>query len=130
MNKPIFVSIESPYHNLDPLILKRNINYAILAMKDSSKNHNEIPYPSHLLLTQTVVNNQHVYVDDTIVDPLGIGRELALNLTNELRKRVDKIVFYVNFGYSNGMKVAQQIAITHGIPIEERYLSDEVMLLI
>jgi hypothetical protein len=114
--------------NSDPLILKRNINYAILAMKDSSKNYNEIPYLSHLLLTQTVVNNNHVYVDDTIVDPFGIGRELALNLTNELRKRVDKIVFYVNFGYSNGMKVAQQIAITHGIPIEERYLGEELML--
>lgn len=128
--KPIFVSIESPYHNADPLILKRNINYAILAMKDSSKHHNEIPYPSHLLLTQTVMNNNHVYVDDTIIDPFGIGRELALNLTNELRKRVDKIVFYVNFGYSNGMKIAQQIATTHGIPIEERYLSDELMLLI
>ena len=123
----MLVSIESPYNNVDPMILKRNINYAILAMKDSAKNYGESPYLSHLLLTQTVNNKEHIYIDDNVVDPFGIGREMALNITNEFRKRVDKIVFYVNFGYSNGMLFAKDFAIKNNIPIEERYLSDEMM---
>jgi len=126
----MLVSIESPYHNTDPAIIKRNINYAILAMKDSVKNHNEIPYLSHLLLTQTVVNKEHVYVDDTFTDPFGIGRDNALELTHGLRKRADKLVFYINFGYSNGMLAAKDLAIKYNIPIEERYLSDEIMKLV
>ena len=122
MNKPILVSIESPYHNTNPIILQKNINYAIMAMKDSAKNYNEIPYLSHLLLTQVVINGNYMYTNDNIIDHFGIGRDNAINLTNELRKRVDKIVFYIDFGYSNGMNIAKQIAIDNNILTEERYL--------
>ena len=126
----MLVSIESPYHSTDPAIIKRNVNYAILAMKDSAKNYGENPYLSHLLLTQTVVNKEHVYVDDTFKDPYGIGRDAAIELTNGIRKKCDKLVFYINFGYSNGMLQAKEFAIKNNIPIEERYLHEVMMMLV
>lgn len=61
----MLVSLESPYHDVDPAIIKRYVNYAILAMKDSVKNYGENPYLSQLILTQTVINKEHVYVNDT-----------------------------------------------------------------
>jgi len=65
MTTPLTVSIESPYHNDDPAKFRRNINYAILAVKDVSVNFGEAPYASHLELTQCVVDHEHTYVSDT-----------------------------------------------------------------
>jgi hypothetical protein len=125
----MFVSVESPYHNTDPNILKRNIKYAILCMKDSIS-RGEIPYLSHLLLTQTVYNGEYLYVNDSFVDPLGIGRDNAIELTNKLREKVDMIVFYVDLGYSNGMEIAKNVALNKKIPFEIRKLTDNMMSLL
>jgi hypothetical protein len=121
------VSIESPYNNKDPEILNRNINYAILALKDSCKNYNNAAYAAHLLNTQYVKAGQHNYVSDDIYDEFGVGREKAIELTHAIRLKADKIVFYIDFGYSSGMLAAKDLAVKYNIPWEERYLPEYMM---
>lgn len=121
------VSIESPYNNEDPELLKRNINYAIMAVKDSSKNYKNAAYASHLLNTQYVENGEHFYISDDTYDKFDCDRETVLDITNSLRLKADKIVFYTDLGYSRGMIAAKEFAKEHGIPIEERTLPKEMM---
>jgi len=124
------VSIESPYNNKDPKLLTRNINYAIMAMKDACLNYKEAPYLSHLLNTQCVVDGQYKYVSDDVVDKYGSGRDQVIEMINSIRLIMDAIVFYIDFGYSSGMLVAKKLAEDNCIPIEERklpkYMFDEI----
>jgi len=124
---PDVVSVESPYSNQDPAILKRNINYAIMAVKDSSTNYGNAAYASHLLNTQCVDKGEHSYVSDDVHDKFGCGRDKVITITNALRAKADKIVFYIDFGYSRGMLIAKEIAETNGIPMEERKLPKDMM---
>lgn len=121
------ISVESPYNNKDNKILKRNINYAIMAVKDATCNHGNAAYASHLLNTQYVENGEHYYISDDVYDKFDCGREQVINITHALRLKADKIVFYIDFGYSNGMLAAKEIAEKHGIPIEERKLPKEML---
>lgn len=131
MSCPI-VSIESPN---DESIINLNINYAIMALKNETINFNNVAYASHLLNTQTVINYKHVYISDTVADIFGGTREqcieimkcLILKITNSLRLKCDKMVFYIDFGYSNGMLAALELAKENKIPYEEKYLPVEMM---
>lgn len=116
------VSIESPYNNVDDALRERNIRYAILCMKDASLNHNEAAYASHLLNTQTVINGRHLYVSDDTFDPFDHDYKTVIAMTHAIRARCDKIVFYVDFGMSSGMKSALDLANEKNIPTEERHL--------
>ena len=122
-----FVSIESPYNNADPNILKRNINYAILAVKDATKNYNNAVYAAHLLNTQYVQGGEHGYLSDNVRDKFGVGRDKVIEITHLIRLRADKIVFYVDFGYSNGMLAAKEVAENNDIQMEERRLPADMM---
>lgn len=122
-----FVSIESPYNNADPNLLKRNINYAILAVKDATKNYNNAAYAAHLLNTQYVQDGEHGYLSDDVRDKFGVGRDKVIEITHLIRLRADKIVFYVDFGYSSGMLAAKELAEKNGILTEERRLPEEMM---
>ena len=120
----VMVSVESPYHNDDPVLLKRNINYAIMAVKDACANHGEAPYASHLIHTQLVHNGEHGYVHDGIVDEYDLGRARVIERTNAIRRRCDKMVFYVDFGWSRGMRDALDFAEANDIPTEERRIRE------
>lgn len=124
---PLVVSIESPFHNEDPVLLKRNINYAILCLKDCFINYSEAAYASHLLNTQLVYQGEHFYVGDDVSDEFSCGREAVIEMTHSIRMKADKIVFYTDFGYSNGMISAKNVAEKYNIPIEERTLPQEFM---
>lgn len=119
--------IESPYHNDDHKLLKRNICYAILALKDATTNYGNAAYASHLLNTQFVLNGSHYYVGDDVADKFSVGREAVISITHAIRMKSDKIVFYVDFGYSRGMLAAKNVALENGIPIEERRLPKVMM---
>ena len=121
------VSIESPYNNKNPKILKRNINYAIVAVKDATRNHRNAAYASHLLNTQYVEGGNHFYISDDTNDKFDCDRDTVIDITNSLRMKADKIVFYIDFGYSNGMLWAKSLAEEYGIPIEERKLPKEML---
>lgn len=129
-----FISIESPYSNVNPNIVNRNVCYALLAIKDSINNYNEASYAAHLLHTQLVFNGKPYYVGDWICRiPIvlnyfdGIKREKVLKLTNNVRKKADKIVLYVDFGITPGMEHARKFAIENNIPIEERNLPEHML---
>lgn len=124
---PLVVSIESPYHNVNPDLLHRNIRYAIMAVKDATANYGNAAYASHLLNTQFVQNKEHYYVDDLHPDPYDLTREQVISITHAMRLKADKIVFYIDLGYSNGMLAAKELAEKHHIPIEERFLPDHMM---
>ena len=105
----MIVSVESPYHNTNQDILNRNINYAILAVKNETRSGNAA-YASHLLNTQYVDNGKHFYINDDVHDRFDCSREEVIRITNELRLKADKLVFYIDFGYSNGMITAKNLA--------------------
>jgi hypothetical protein len=83
------VVIESPYAG----DVARNVEYARRCLADSL-NRGESPIASHLLLTQVL--------DDTKPDE----RTLGINAGLEWLKVADLQVFYIDHGWSDGMKKA------------------------
>lgn len=99
------VILESPYAG----DVDRNIKYARACLRDSLK-RGEAPIASHLLYTQEGVLDDHLPEERE----LGISAGLAWKDVAELH------VFYIDHGYSSGMKAALEIAKQGFIPIEER----------
>jgi len=99
------VILESPYAG----DIQRNIQYARMCVRDSLKK-GEAPIASHLLFTQEGI------LDDEIPEErqLGIDAGLAWKCVAE------KHVFYIDYGYSLGMKYALEYAKEHQIETEER----------
>ena len=97
------VIIESPYAG----DIKRNIKYARKCLLDSLQ-RGEAPIASYLLYTQVL--------DDTIPEQRTLGIDAGL----EWLKSAEKHVFYIDYGYSDGMARAMQRALRNNIEIEER----------
>lgn len=108
------VYISSPFHSDDPEIKKRNIEYAKECMKDSIE-RGEIPFASHLLYPQVL--------NDDISEEREKGIEISLNFMTVC----DKVIFYVDWGMSEGMRKEIIIAkkFFHADYIEYRYLGVE-----
>lgn len=102
------VIIESPYAG----DVKRNLEYARMCLKDSLK-RGEAPIASHLLYTQIL--------DDNVLEQRLSGIDAGL----EWLSVADLHVFYIDYGYSNGMFEAKAIAKSMGLEIEERIILDE-----
>lgn len=121
---PMRVVIESPYagkSNL-PWILGRivrwlrtlrNVRYAILAMRHSILRHGESPYASHLLYPSRW---WACLLDDTIPGERNLGIQAGF----AWGKCAEKRVFYVDLGWSAGMKFGLDEAKRLGQPIEFR----------
>ena len=99
------VVIESPYAG----DIEKNINYARRCMVDSLK-RNEAPLASHLLYTQPGILN----------DAIEAERALGIEAGFEWLKQAEKHVFYVDLGWSKGMRYAYDLAKTRKTPIEIR----------
>jgi hypothetical protein len=97
------VILESPYAG----DIERNIEYARLCMKDSLM-RGESPIVSHLLYTQVL--------NDKIPEERNIGIEAGLAWMDA----ADMHVFYVDYGFSEGMITANKKAEQMGISIEIR----------
>jgi len=94
-----YIIIESPYQGE----IERNILYARRCMRDSIHN-GEWPFASHLLYTQEGILN----------DSIPIEREIGLVCCEMWSRKADVIVFYIDYGMSDGMKRAEEAAITNG----------------
>jgi len=105
----IKVIIESPYAG----DVKRNITYAKHCMNDSLR-RGEAPIASHLLYTQ----------DGILDDDIPEERMLGINAGLAWKSVADKQVFYIDYGYSSGMKYAKEYAVKNNIEIEERQILD------
>lgn len=102
------VIIESPYAGN----VERNVEYARRAMADSLR-RGEAPIASHLLYTQPGI------LDDDKPDEraLGIAAGLAWRAVAEFA------AFYVDHGWSGGMKAALETYQRDGIPFEVREIA-------
>ena len=102
------VVVESPFAGE----IRRNIIYARFAMHDCLVNHDEAPYASHLLYTQS-----HVLRDE-IPDE----RTLGITAGFEWRAAAEMSAFYVDLGMSSGMDLGVADAQAKGNPYELRRL--------
>ena len=99
------VIIESPYAG----DVVRNCHYARRAVRDALSRL-EAPIASHLLYTQAGILN------DLVPEERAIGIEAGL----AWRRVADCVVFYVDYGWSSGMKAAKDLYDHGGFPYEIR----------
>lgn len=99
------VIIESPYAGRTHI----NIPYAKECMKDSLR-RGEAPIASHLLYTQKGI------LDDTIPEE----RELGIKAGLAWAEKADAQIFYVDLGWSEGMKQAEKHAYDNKTKVEIR----------
>jgi len=101
------VILESPYAG----DIERNIDYARKCVRHSLS-LGESPIASHLLYTQDGI------LDDAVPDE----RMRGINAGLAWKEVADLQVFYIDYGYSNGMKFALEYAKEHKIQTEERLI--------
>lgn len=106
------VIIESPYAPTDLVSVEEHVDYARACMKDSLL-RGEAPYASHLLYTQDGV------LDDTVPEE----REKGI-LAGFAWKHSPNVltVFYTDYGYSSGMKMAIEYCRKNNLQYELRSL--------
>ena len=99
------VILESPYAG----DVERNIKYARDCVRDSLQ-RGEAPIASHLLYTQEGILNDDIPEERMMGMDAGLAwKEVAV-----------KHVFYIDYGYSRGMKYAKEYATVNNIEVEER----------
>lgn len=102
--KPLVI-IESPYAG----DIEGNVDYAQRAMLDSIK-RGEIPLASHLLYPQVL--------DDAEPEERALGISIGL----AMYRYTPIVAFYIDRGWSNGMRNARNVAEALCLTIEERSL--------
>lgn len=105
------VIIESPYAASETRTVDQNIQYARECMRDSLM-RGESPYASHLLYTQERILN----------DLDAKERKLGIEAGFYWRNVSDLTVFYIDHGYSSGMRNGLQDCIEKNKPYEIRKL--------
>lgn len=106
------VSIESPYAADTPEQQQRHIAYAKRAFQHSLA-RGEAPFASHLFYT-TILD-----------DAKAAERELGLAVSDQWRKAAHLLAFYVDHGFSPGMKRAWSIAIKYNLEAVFRTIGQE-----
>lgn len=114
----LIVMIESPYSG----DIDRNVRYLALVSLEAAVIYNELPYASHACMTQ---HPRHVTYFVSDYDPKwdGLTREQAIEMSQRMRLRCDKTVFYTDLGWSSGMKMARQFCQENNLPYEERQVN-------
>lgn len=102
------VIIESPFQGDE----ERNLSYVRAACRDSVL-AGENPFASHLFYTQ--------FLDDSKTDE----RKLGIDLGFDMWDGANKIIFYVDYGMSPGMKEALEKAIADKKEVLFRYILKE-----
>lgn len=99
------VLLESPYAG----DRGRNVRYALRALRHSL-DLDEAPIASHLLYTQVL--------DDSVREERALGMRAGL----EWRRAAEGAVFYIDYGWSPGMRAAQRQYLFEGFPHELRQI--------
>ena len=111
------VMIESPYSGH----IDRNIRYLALCGYDAALLHDECPYASHGWMTQHP-RCKTLFVSDYDAKWDVLTRDAAIEMSQRIRRRCDKTVFYTDLGWSTGMEAARQFCVDNDLPFEERKL--------
>lgn len=106
--KPLVI-IESRFAAGDGHTVEEHIAYARRAVADSV-HRGEAPIASHLLFTQPGI------LDDSIPEE----RTLGIEAGTAWYRVADKILFYVDYGWSRGMLEAEKLQIKMNLPYEVR----------
>ena len=104
-----FTVIESPFSAPDIDRLVRNVQYTMLAVRDSL-NRDEAPYASHLFYTQML--------DDNNQDERQLGMDAGLTICHH----AEQTAVYTDYGTSRGMQYGIETASTAGRSVIERKL--------
>lgn len=91
-----------------------NILYARACLHDCLVNHGQAPYASHLLYTQ----------EGVLDDAVPAERELGIKAGLEIGRQAELRIFYLDRGFSSGMKWALKFALEIGQDCEVRRLGD------
>lgn len=121
------VSIESPYNHASEYVRNHlHIPFVIKAAKHVTSQIGDIPYASHMILTQ--VHDRvagHKYIGDNEHDEDGITREMASDQTYIARRSAKAILLFADIGMSAGMYAAIDMACESGRPALFMSLSTE-----
>ncbi len=104
-----FTVIESPFSAPDLDGLVRNVQYTLLAVRDSL-NRGEAPYASHLFYTQML--------DDNNADERQLGMDAGLTIC----QHAEQSAVYIDLGVSRGMEYGIETARNFGRAVIERSL--------
>lgn len=104
-----FTVIESPFSAPDVDGLVRNVQYTMLAVRDSL-NRDEAPYASHLFYTQML--------DDNNQDERQLGMDAGLTICHHAKQTA----VYTDYGTSRGMQYGIETAKSAGRRVVERRL--------
>ena len=104
-----FTVIESPFSAPDVDGLVRNVQYTMLAVRDSL-NRDEAPYASHLFYTQML--------DDNNQDERQLGMDAGLTICHH----AEQTAVYTDYGTSRGMQYGIETAKSAGRRVVERRL--------
>lgn len=113
------VTVESPFASRkpdgtwDPEGVEENLRYVRAAMRDCLK-RDEAPYASHALYTQLGVLN----------DQIPEERALGINAGFAFNTRTEKSIFYIDRGFSSGMRQGLENALHDGRFITVRSLPE------
>lgn len=103
------VIIETPYAGN----IEYNSEFTKACVRDSLINHNENPQCLHLIYPK-IINDE-----DTSERSLGLGRSFAIH------KKANRKIYYLDRGFTEGMREGFVHAIDNGIPVEFRCLSKD-----
>lgn len=112
-NEYRLVILESPYRGASVVELRRNIEYAKRAMRDSIL-RGESPFASHLLLA----------AHDILADADPYERALGISLGLAWGKAAVATVAYIDYGISSGMQRGIDAAQDDGRPIVFRRIGE------
>jgi hypothetical protein len=122
---PVCASIESPYSAPTAMLRKRNQLYA-MAAQEWAVRLGYAPYASHLIQTTHAkhwIDTGSPYVSDSSDEYAVIGRQAALELSNQLRDKMDICLLFTDYGYSSGMRMAKERFEKAGKEVREVELS-------
>lgn len=109
VSEKLFTVIESPFSAPDVDGLVRNVQYTMLAVRDSL-NRDEAPYASHLFYTQML--------DDNNQDERQLGMDAGLTICHH----AEQTAVYTDYGTSRGMQYGIETAKSAGRRVVERRL--------
>ena len=112
VTKKPFTVIESPFSAPDIDGLVRNVQYSMLAVRDSL-NRDEAPYASHLFYTQML--------DDNNQDERQLGMDAGLTICHH----AEQTAVYTDYGISRGMEYGIETAKAADRVVIERKLFPE-----
>lgn len=114
------VVLESPFSG----DIARNVAYAQRAMFDA-RSRKEIVIAPHLLWTQHHQAPGHFVSDyDAKYDVPHGDRDVSLQQIHTLRTMAKRVVFYMDYGMSSGMKDGMEQCVKENLPYETRVLGD------